>query len=74
MERRGHLLGDRQQIERTPAELDAVAGALVQRVLGAHSLGVLLAEPGEAEVFAHLLIRRGHEDQIACRLETLARE
>ena len=75
-EGRAQLLGRGAEVVRAPGDLDAVAGALVDGVLAAHGLGVLAAEPGEPEVgvVAHLLVGGGGEDQVAARLEPLARE
>ena len=72
-ERRTHLLGGRAEVEDAPlAEVDPVARAFVDAVLGTDRVRVLAAEPGEAEVFADLLVGGGGEDQVAARLEPLA--
>ena len=57
-ERRAHLLGRRREVERLPGELDPVARALVDRVLGANGVRMLPAEPGEPEVDARPPRRR----------------
>ncbi len=72
-EGRGLLLGGRAEVD-DAAELEPVAGALVDRVVGADGVGVRLAEPGEAEAVADLLVGGGGEDQVAGRLEALAGE
>ena len=71
-ERRAHLLGGRAEVERAARELDPLAAALVEAVVGADGVGVLLAEPGQAEVVADLLVGGRDEDQVAARLEPLA--
>src|SRR6187200_2238927 len=53
---------------RRNAQLDTVARAFVQRVLGPNRFRMLLAEPGEADVDADLLVGCRHEDQVARRL------
>src|SRR5204863_9203625 len=73
-ERRARLLRRRAQVEGQAAELDPLARTLVDRVVGAHGIGVRLAEPREAEVVAHFLVGGGGEDQVAGRLEALAGE
>ncbi len=73
-ERRAHLLGRRREVERLPGELDPIAGALVDRVLGANGVRMLPAEPREPEVDADLLVGGRDEDHVALRLEALARE
>ena len=73
-ERRAHLLRGRGEVERPLADHHAVAGALVERVLGANRLGMLLAEPGEPEVDADLLVGGRDEDQVAAGLESLPGE
>ena len=47
LERRAPLLGRRAEVEHAPADLDPVAGALVDRVVAAHGVRVRLAEPLE---------------------------
>src|SRR6202043_4146249 len=56
------------------AELEAVTTACVDGVVAANRVRVRLAEPGEAEAVAHLLVGGGREDQIAGGLKALARE
>ena len=74
LERRRHLLRDGTQVERPVAEDDAVAAALVQRVVRTNDVGVSLDEPREPEVLAHLLVGGGGEDQIAGGPEPLPAE
>ena len=64
-ERRAHLLGGRAEVERAPGDLDPVAAALVDRVVGAARVGMLAHEPFEAEAVADLLVGRGDEDEVA---------
>ena len=44
-ERRDHLLGERADVEHAAAQDEPVAGALVDRVVGAHRVGMLLEQP-----------------------------
>jgi hypothetical protein len=74
LERRAHFLRARAEVERPAQELDPLARALVERVVGAHGVRVLRAEPRQAEALAHLLVGDRREDEIAGRLEPLARE
>src|SRR5437868_14781782 len=74
-EGRAHLLGCRAEIEDTAAaEVDPIACALVDAVVRANGVGMLAAQPREAEVVADLLVGRRGEDQVAARLEPLARQ
>ena len=73
-ERRAHLLRRRAQVQHATAELDAVACALVDREVGAARIRMLAHEPLQPEVVADLLVRGRGEDQVAGRLEALARE
>jgi hypothetical protein len=73
-EGRAHLLGGRREVERALADLHAVTGTLVERVLGANRLRMLRAEPGEPDVDADLLVGRSDEDQVPAGTEPLARE
>src|SRR5947207_1196507 len=72
--RRARLLRGRAEVDGLAAELDPLARALVDRVVGAQGVGMRLAEPGKAEVVAHLLVGGGGEDQVARRLEAVPRE
>ena len=74
VERRRHLLGGRAEVVDAAAEVEPVAGALVDRVVAAHGVGVLLAEPLQAEAVADLLVGGRREDQVAGRPEALAGE
>jgi hypothetical protein len=73
-ERRAHLLRHRAEVVRVAAQLDPVAGALVDQVVAAHCVAVLLAQPRRAEPGADLFVGGRAEDQVAGRLEALARE
>ena len=61
-------------VERRAAELHAVAAALVDRVVAAHGFGMRLAEPLEPERGPDLLVGGGRENEVARRLEGLARQ
>jgi hypothetical protein len=63
--RRAHLLARRAQIEHLAAELDPVAGPLVEREVGADGGRVLLDEPLQAESVADLLVGGRDEDEVA---------
>ena len=56
------------------SELEAFPAALVEGVVGADCIRMFATEPGQAEVVADLLVGGRDEDQVACRLEPLARE
>ncbi len=73
-EGRAHLLGARAEVERAAEELHPLACAFVQRVIRANRVRVVLAEPGEPEPLADLLVGASGEDEIARRLEALPRE
>ena len=73
-ERRTHLLRGRTRVERLSAEFDPVPGALVDAVVRAHGVGMRLAQPLGAEAGADLLVGCRGEDQVARRLESLARQ
>ena len=74
-ERRGHLLRHRRLVDRPAVlELDPLAAALVDREVAANGVGMLLAQPLEAEAVADLLVGGRREDQVAARPEALARE
>ena len=64
-ERRAHLLGGRAEVEGAAGDLDAVAAALVDRVVGAARVRMLADEPVEPEAVADLLVGRGDEDEVA---------
>ena len=72
--RRAHLLRGRAKVEDAPTQLDALAPALVDRIVGADRVRVLLAEPRQAEPLADLLVGGRDEDQVSRGLEPLARE
>jgi len=74
LERGGHLLGCRAEVERPSAELEAVARALVDGILGPHRIRMLLDEPLEPEARPHFFVGCGDEDQVALRLEAVARQ
>ena len=74
LEGRGQLLCGRDDVVDAAAELEPVAAALVDGVVAAHCIRVRLAEPGETEPVAHLLVGRRREDQIARGLEAFARQ
>ena len=65
LERGAHLLRRRTEVEHLAAELDAVAGALVDGEVRADCVRVLLDEPLQAEAVADLLVGGGDEDQVA---------
>ena len=71
-ERRAPLLGRGAEVQHSPAELDAIAGAFVHGVVAAHRIRVLRAQPLEAvrDALAHLLVGGGGEDQVAGGLGT----
>ena len=73
-ERGAHLLGRRAQVERVAPKLDALAAALVDRVVHPNRVRMLIAEPLEPEVVPDLLVCGRDEDQVAGRLEALARQ
>ena len=73
-ERRAHLLGGRAEVEGAAAELDALAAALVDRVVDPDGVRMVLAEPLEPVVLADLLVGRRDEDEVARRDEALACE
>ena len=73
-ERRAHLLGGRAEVEHLPAELDPVAGALVEREVCANRVGVRVDEPLQPEAVADLLVGGRDEDQVARASPALARQ
>src|SRR5581483_4226889 len=73
-ERSGHLLRRSADVVAAARELDALAGSFVDREVAADGVGMLAAEPREAEVVADLLVGGRSEDQVAGRLEALTRE
>ena len=73
-ERRAHLLGGRAEVQHLAAELDAVAGAFVDREVGTHRVGVRFDEPLQPEAVADLLVGGRDEDQVARAPPALARE
>ena len=72
-ERRRRLLGGGAGVEDAAAQLEPVAGSLVDGVLAANGVGMLLAEPAQPLVLAlaHLLVGGRGEEQVAGRLESL---
>ena len=74
MKGRARLLGGGAEVEGAPAELDALAGALVDGEVGTNRVGMLDAEPREAEVVTDLLVGRGREDHVPRGLEPVAGE
>ena len=73
-ERRAHLLGGGAHPHGLAVEIEPLAPALVERIVGANRVGMLAAQPGEAEAVTDLLVRRGDEDQVAGGTKALARE
>ena len=73
-EGRAHLLRRRAEVEGAAGQLDPLAPAFVERVVGSNSLGMRLAQPRQAKALAHLLVGRRDEDQVAGRLEPFPRK
>ena len=74
VERRRQLLGGGADVVDAVAEVEPVAGALVDGVVAAHRIRVLLAQPLQAEAVADLLVGGRGEDQVAGGPEALAGE
>src|SRR3954447_3407251 len=69
---RAHLLGGRADVERRAAELEPVTRTLVHRVVAANGVRMFLAEPGEPEALADLLVCGRGEDQVTRRRKPVA--